>query len=335
MNSSSISISKAALIGVACLVLVESYLGTFSDDQFTRIGLQRTAELEQQSAPLIEIFGDSVADGGINEVLLARELGLKQDELVNASIPGTHAYYAYFVLKRQIDAGHVPKNIILAYNARSYARAPGEKFLARFARWREMPTAVRHGIPFEDLARSVVARFSFSLRYRDELNAMIRTKGGGGFFDPQVTPAEDRAVRTARLPVLRPAPSRMASASGFNPGFHGGSFIPAAEITSSLRSFFELTQKHQIEVFLVSMPKTEEAKRRHNDNGFDAAYEGFMDNMAMQGGAHWLLREQLPLAADCFSDAVHLTPCAAFDFSLLLAEKMKISGMLQGIHDKH
>lgn len=312
------------------IAIVESYLGTSSEDQFTRIGVQRSIELEQRSAPLVEIFGDSVADGGINEVLLARELGLEQSEVVNASIPGTHAFYAYFVLKRQLDAGHVPKFVILAYNARSYTRAPGEKFLARFARWSDMPKSINMGIPFEDIARSVVARFSFSLRYRDELNVMIRTRDGGGFFDPRLTPAEDYAARIARLPVSRPAPPQIPSRSSFNPGFHSGTFLPAKEIRRSLCSFFELAQQHQIKVFLVSMPKTEEASRRHIGNGFDAAYEAFMDTLVQKHGARWLIRDQIPLSSESFSDAVHLTPCAAFDFSLLLAEKIKMAGFSHG-----
>lgn len=333
-NNSSISIFSPALIYFLLLIFINICFSFVPEGWFTRTAQQRCLELVEQDAPSVQIFGDSVADGGINEKVLAESLGVETAVLVNHSIPGTTAYCAYPLLKRQINAGKVPKAVILAYNCRSYTIPLVHKFLGRFSTWEELWEAQFLGLSFEEGLHCAVSRLSLIWRYREELNAIARSGQGWEFFNPSITAVENRVSRLLRLPESRPLVTSRKQIREFNPAFHRMQFRRNELIDCSLKAFFELCHLNGVQVFFVNMPKPIMAARVHAENGFDSSYYAYLDGLVERGDAKWLLREQLELPASSFLDAVHLTPCAAFDFSLLLSEKMKMSGIVKRIHDK-
>ncbi len=321
-NSGWVNVRRAALGCMAMVVLIESALCFAPEGRFTLTAKQRMSELTELPSPKMQIFGDSVSDSGINERILTEALGLNPGELINYSIPGTTAYCAYSLLKRQISAGRVPKTIILAYNDRSYTLPLVSKFLGRLGSWDDFWDGMTHGVSLENLLSSLTCRTSFTLRYREELNSIIRTGEGLDYFNPQLNRALSRSERYERLPILLPLQAVNKQPRALNPEFHRHPFRFNNETAASLHEFFQLTRQHQIKVLFVSMPKTIEAVALHDENGYNTAYQHFIKHMVEAYGAKWLLGAPTSLPPEDFSDAVHLTPKAAFLFSHQLATRL-------------
>lgn len=307
---------------MALVTLIEATFSFLPEGAFTRNAQVRTRELVTLPAPVVQIFGDSVS-AGLNESIISHDLGINSYDLVNHSIAGTTAYSAYFLLRRQLDAGIVPKAVILAYNARSYCIPLAPKFLGRFATWNELGIAAKFGLPLDDWLTSLACRGSYSLRYREELNAIARTGSGWDYFNPSVTPTLSYSERLASLPVTLPASQERPHAPEYNRAFYGVNFVPNEAIQRSLDEFFELARTHSIQVYVLSMPKTVVTAELHARNGFDKAYDDFIELQVKRHGAEWLLREQSALVASDFLDAVHLTPRAAFQFSKRVADRIR------------
>lgn len=313
-------------VGSALLLLlvIETVLNGCLVGRFTRTALLRMEEMTSLEAPLIQIFGDSVSDSGINERVIAGALGYSAAEFINFSIPGTTAYCAYPLLKRQIEAGRVPQVVILAYNDRSYTIPLVPKYLGRVGSWSELTEAVRFGVPLETMLSSLACRVSFTLRYREELNAIARTGEGWDYFDPGLNQPTARAARYSALPVEPPSRRPPAVPRQINSEFHRHLFRRSPETTASLGAFFDLAKRHGVHVYLLRMPKTEKAEELHDKNGFNKECVEFLDELVQKHGASWLLRRPATLPPECFVDAVHLDAKAAFDLSL------EISRLLRG-----
>jgi hypothetical protein len=311
------------LIGIIELVLASSA----TEGAFTRTAIKRSADMMVAEAPTVQIYGDSVADGALNEKVIAKKLGVSSSKFVNYSVPGSTAICAYPLLKRQIEAGRTPQVIILAYSARSYAVPLSEKFFGRFATWGELFEASEYGLTAGDVIKAILCRSSFSLRYREELNGIVRSGGHGlDYFSEKKRPAVGLAERRSSLSDVAPTPIDSSVAGGtkiFNPTFANVAFTPPSISSQSMERFLELAKKHQIKVFLISVPKPQEAHALHDRNGFNSNYAAFLSNLRDQHGVRLVLAEAPVWDLSEFSDSVHLGPQAAWKFSELVAEKLQ------------
>jgi hypothetical protein len=319
-------VRKALLLAATAFLVIEVSLNFLLQGRFTRDAIQRLEEVSNGGAPDVEVFGDSVADGGINERLVATRLGLSPSQFINASIPGSTSYWAYPLLKRQVAAGSIPKIIVLAYNDRSYTIPILPKFLGRVGEFSDFRDAVKFRVPAEILFTSIVSRAFFSIRYREELNSIIRSGEGLDYFDLRSNKPLTRTERFALLPLEKPKEVRREQPVEFSGAFHGHPFRPNAQVVASLGAFFQLASEHRIKVLIVTMPKTRRAVEFHDRNGYNQGYLQFMDDLCQSYGATWLFREAEALPATDFGDGVHLTRAAAFDFSERLADLLKTAG---------
>lgn len=286
--------------------------------QFSRMMTVRTHELVSLPRVRVQIFGDSVTDGALNDKVLAAASGLSLAELRNASIPSSSAFFAAPLLERQLAAGNAPDILILGYNARSYAVPMVSKFMAHVATVGEAMVVLRQDRPrVEDALLGLVQRGSFSNRYRPELNSWLRYGSGHEVFDPQLSPATGIEERRQQLPThLNEVEAKPeGQVVEFAPGFSNDRFVLQPEMRRSLERFFEVAASAGIEVWLVSMPKPPAAQALHEKNGFNAAYAALLKEVSARPGVRVLLSEQRTLPAPSFLDAVHLTRPAAIEFS--------------------
>ena len=79
---------------------------------------QIRTRVEQQPAPTIQVLGDSVAAGGVLGTLLGNGVGVS---VRNDSIAGGGPAFSYFLLKAQIEAGNVPKVLIVAHSPHTFS----------------------------------------------------------------------------------------------------------------------------------------------------------------------------------------------------------------------
>ena len=309
---------------LAFFLIVEGALLWVPEGLFTRTAHKRLAEIRADPAPMVQIFGDSVAESGLNENALGKNLQIPAGQIANRAIPGTTVLCAQPCLARQIQSGQAPKVIILAYCPRSYALPFPAKFYGRIASWSEFADARSQGITSMEWLYSLMCRGAFTLRYRQELNGLARTGRGWDFWRPSRTPAVGFSERSASLPDAPPRaqPARKIPVA-FNAGFHAIAFHPPPEVGTALGSFFTLAREHGVRVLIVSMPKTSATQAYHEANGLNAAYDRFLAGLRQRYGAEILLREQQALPTGDFSDGVHLTPEAAWRFS------EKVNGLLR------
>ena len=309
----------ALLTAVSAVVGIECTLDwLLPEAQFSRMMTVRTRELVALPRVRVQIFGDSVTDGALNDKVLAAASGLSVNQLRNASIPSSSAYFAAPLLERQLAAGNAPDILILGYNARSYAVPMVPKFLAHMATAGEAMVMLRQDRPrVEDALLGLVQRGSFSHRYRPELNSWLRYGSGHEVFDPKLSPATGIEERRQQLPTnLNEVEARpKGQVVEFAPGFSNDRFVVQPEMRRSLERFFDLAAGAGIEVWVVSMPKPPAAHALHESNGFNTAYEALLGEFAPRPGVRVLLREQQTLPATSFIDAVHLTRPAAMEFS--------------------
>lgn len=313
----------ALTVTVVVICGVEAWLSHGREGLFTRTARQRAAEMVRLPTPIVQIYGDSVSDSALDEVILEQALQLPQGAVRNYSIPGTTAYCAYPLLARQIAEGKVPRAIVLAYNPRSYTVPLTEKFLGRFATWPELWEAWRLGVPLETWLHSLACRISFSLRYRQELNSVVRSGAGWDFFDPQRTPVETIEQRRTRMAIASTPAPRNDAARDFNPEFHRAAFRRAREIDGSLNAFFTLARQHGIQVVMVSMPDPPGAHAHREANGFNRDYSAYLQGLADHHGAQLAWPQIDVLPATDFSDAVHLTRPAAHQLSQRLGPALR------------
>lgn len=281
---------------------------------------KRTREMLELPRARIQIYGDSVADGALNDKVLAAACGLSLNDLQNVSLPSSSAFFAATLLERQIQSGTAPQILILAYNARSFSVPMVPKWIAHFAGRPETFSMIREDRPPPDaILRGFLNRFSFCCRYQTELNSVVRYRTGQEVFQPHLTPALGILERQAALPAsLAELPAENAkpgSAAAFAPGFSNGPFLLHPEMRRSLDRFFDLAAEAGITVLIVSMPKPPAAQELHEKNGFNFAYQELLTQFSTRSGVRLLLQEQRTLPPEDFFDAVHLTRHAAIRFS--------------------
>ncbi len=308
------------------LLLVEGGLRLLPEPFPSRTIKELIPEMMTLPTPVIQVYGESVTYGAINDWVVADAVGMSLEELRNDAVPSTCAFFAYPLLKRQIQKGIVPKVIVLGYVSRSYCVSMVPKFLSHVATLGDMAeTAFILQPPLDPFLQGIMGRVSFAYRYRAEYNDLLRERFSSEGLTTFTLPTTSLLERQRGLPrvLAEAAADQNASQAEAMVRFFDIAFAPPAELERSLDLFLALAREHGIRVLLVSMPKPASMKASHEASGFDQAYDRFMDRMTQHEHVSWLVREQASLPASDFMDGVHLTRAAGFRFSQDLGQKLK------------
>src|SRR4051812_15345955 len=120
---------------IAAVLVIESALRLLPEGFMTRTLQHRAEEIRNLPATTIQVVGDSVSSA-LRAAQLQRLVG-GNSEVSNYSLPGTSPMFNYFVLRREISAGQVPRIILFAPHPCTWGTPFVDRFLARFANPRE------------------------------------------------------------------------------------------------------------------------------------------------------------------------------------------------------
>lgn len=285
-------------------------------------------DMESLPAPEIQIYGESVTSGAVNDWVLADALGMDLSQIRNDSVTSTSAFFAYLQMKRQIEKGRVPPVLILGYVSRSYTVPMVPKLMSHVASASDIAEiSLDFRPPLETVLQGLAGKVSCLYRYRTEYNDLLKQGFGKKGLATYSLPTVGILERQENLPRSLDAASsgQDAAQAAAMMRFYDLQFAPPPEMQRSLKSLFQLARQHHIRVLLLSMPKPEELFAAHEKSGFNREYDQFMNGFVNEGAAEWLIREQQALPATDFMDGVHLTRAAGFKFSQQVASRLKTS----------
>ena len=160
-------LSAMALLAGA-VVVIEAGLGLWGPEcTLVKEYRQVIARAMREPAPDLLIMGDSVARGSILAGVVAEQLGPELSAR-NDAMQGTGPEVAYFTLKRELDAGKVPKAVLYAPSPHTFASTRMHIAAGGFCTWPEVIDLLRSGHDRIDILGSTLLR-SPTPDYRDSL----------------------------------------------------------------------------------------------------------------------------------------------------------------------
>lgn len=166
-------LERAVKLTIAIVIAVELALAFVPENTMIRTMHWMREVLAVNPAADVQIHGDSVAQGALFATEIAKELppGTK---VWNAALQGSGPEFTYFLLKKQIAGGHVPKSIVLAPLPHTLVTERTAVLVGVFLDWREIPEAMIESHHFFDALQGVLAKLSFTLRHREELSELAK-----------------------------------------------------------------------------------------------------------------------------------------------------------------
>lgn|GEM_PF-3180928 len=312
-------IFAAALLAVA----IDAALHLLPEGFMTRTLHLRAQEIVQRQAPRIQIMGDSVS-AALRPPVIASQIGCPPEEIANYSLPGTSPLFAYFTLRREIEAGRIPKAIVFAPHPGHFSTPMFERLLGRFATTREAWDYARAGAKLDDMLFGGVCRLSYTMRYREELYGVV-LQGDREFFHTLKTPAVSLAITEAGLPK----PEEPAEGSGptFREGELPGPLLAGFSVDplcgKFVERFLDLAEAHQIQVLWVSMPGIGVLHQRWERNGDLPRFQAYLEGLAQRHRNLTLLHPSVdPWPDRYFSDPRHFNHAGAWRLSEQLGQEL-------------
>jgi hypothetical protein len=296
------------------VVLVEIALRFMPAGYMVRTANARLAEILSLPAPQVQIMGDSVS-AAINSANLAEAAGLPAGSVQNYSVPGTSPVFAYYTLKREIDAGRTPATILYAPHPANLETPMVDRFVGRLGAPAEDVDLFRHGVTLPEWLFGACCRASIAMRYREEMRVAF-TEGDFGFFTTLRTPTVSVAASQTPIPATVQAANRPAfSAASFPPQLSTPFFLDPVN-RNYIGLFCDLAGSKGIVVCWVTMPvnSTFAGLAMKGQAGED--YENFLTDLAARHANVRLLHPQIEIYPDSdFADPWHLNPHGALKFS--------------------
>lgn len=313
-------LARAIRATIVIVVVIEAALAFSPENVMIRTMRWMRAALALDPTPAVQIHGDSVAQGA----LLAGEIekSLPQGTVVwNAALQGSGPEFTYFLLKRQIEGGHVPGAIVMAHSPHTFVTERTGVLVGGFLDWREVPEALATGHHFFEALYGVLCRLSFTLRHHEELGELLKGRRAAiaTWNDPIPTEAWVRKVGGE-------AEARWAREGKGAPGPIHPVYRQRFEVDPGEREYLgrtlALAHSHSIPVYWVTLPEHAAIKAVRDSVRFAPFYYAFVDSLAKTGEVRVLQREFEVLPAEEFSDYTHLRLRAALAFSREIGEKL-------------
>lgn len=308
----------AIILFVAMVIAIETALSLLPPNRLVRL-FQVNRMVSGQAAD-VQIMGDSVAQGGIIAEDLERMLSDKK--VVNRALAGTGPEFSYFILKHDLQLGKVPKTIVYAPSAHTFASLRISRLVGAFCDWPEIFEIVASGKePFEVLY-GIFCKLSYTLRYREQIAETIK---GGGRSTTEIAAAAVPVKQSSlsqpetRFPKehMHPMYRKKFEVQEFNRFF--------------LEKFLELAARHDIKIFWATrpvLPVIYESRKLFN---FDADFFQFLDDLSQRHNIHVLQKEFLLFDEAKFSDYTHLNKTGAEQFTRILGEKLFATGQFRNV----
>ncbi len=308
------------LIGV---LLIETCLRLLPEGYMTRTIQHRAEEVRYLPPADIQLMGDS-ATSAVRTSLLERTIGASH-QVSNYALPGTSPLFNYFVLRRQIATGKIPKLIVLAPNPFTWGDPMLDRFLARFATPGESARFLLDGGKPSDWFYGTLCRFSYTLRYREEFYKAI-TSADTTFFRQLENPISSVQNTRAKIaeteaPPVEPATS-VIDTNNLPPLFLAPITIhPYNELY--LAKLCKLAEANGIRILWLSLPVPQLLQEKFPNPQRALAYSRFVERMTAKHKNLFAPSTAVPTLPDThFMDAWHMNAYGAWVFSRQVGEQI-------------
>ncbi len=308
-NPSSTSSSKterarrALLLAATLIVLLETAFAFLPENKLV---ITFRADSIPAQGPDWQIMGDSVAKGGIlpAQVMAA----LPPGTLVhNAAVAGTGPEFAYFILQRQIALGKAPKAILYAPSPHTFSSERVALLVGGYARWGEIATIASLGNEIPEVAYGVLCKFSYTLRYREQLGGLIK----GHRLDAEEqgnAPTGEQRARHYTVATIHPMYKKPFKVADFN--------------RALLEKFLGLATENHIPVYWFTMPVMPAVEEGRAPHHFNDDYTAFLADLKQRHSVQILQSDFQVWDETNFHDMTHLNSTGAIRLSKLLGEKL-------------
>jgi len=307
------------------LIVFELGLGLILPEGAFVRGLEEIeTEIQQLDAPDIQIFGDSVAYGGIWEEIVAESLGDGRT-VGNYSIPGICPLFARSLLEDQLAAEKKPEAIVVAFSLAKYSSPSTVNFLSRHATSGEMLNLLGHGVGQADVVRGHLGRLSYTLRYQAELRQAIVSADPSFFRSLWEEPKSisGRPNRFAKIDLIRERSERRFQFENLTKE-QRLPFTPTESVQHSLWQFFQVATDAGVDLYLVAPPITGASAECWGPEG-EERWLKFSEKAHRDFGIVLLGEGFTTYPDDHFRDPWHLSGIGAGRFSRELGDLLRKS----------
>ena len=183
-----------------------------------------------------------------------------------------------------------------------------------FATFDEALDLLRNGAPISEFLFGAACRASYTLRYREELQAVV-TQGSLEFFQAMKKPIVSMRESQQRTNEPEPPPPKVFSPNELSPQL-SAPFRLSPLNARYLDKFCDLAAEHHIPIAWVSPPTIAALKQRGFGNTADGKYFAFLQSMAARHPNVTILHPEIDVMPDSdFTDAWHLNRYGAWQFS--------------------
>jgi hypothetical protein len=316
-----------AAFGLFCVI--EYVLAVlFPDSRMVEVAKATAVAIETHETPEIMVLGDSVSLGSIWSVEIEDVLG-GQTKVANYSIPGINPVTSYYLLRRQIKTGNVPRTILYAHSAHTFSEDTRiAQQVGAFNNLEETIDLYRSAYDPYELLYGTLSRWSYTIRYRSSFRDLL-TRGDVSFFTRTRLGVDFGQARLERYLANDDLFSQINSGGLPQPPprilFRTFDIADSKQIY--LHRTIELAQANDIRIAWVSMPMPESTYAIRSQNGFVESYYAQLDALVDKSHLEYLQRDILVLPDSEFRDYWHLQARTGITFSRHLGELLNSQGL--------
>lgn len=303
----------AVWLFVVGVLAIETALRFLPEGYMTRTLIHRTEEMRNLPPTDIQLMGDS-ATSAIRAGSLEQAVG-GDVTIGNYSLPGTSPMFGYFLLRRQIAAGRIPRIIILAPSPFTWGDPMIDRFLGRFATPAESLRFLRDQHNLSDWLYGTLCRLSYTLRYREELYKLVTVGDFMHFttFERPVSSVQNTRAKIAQAESEPQKPTQSVLDLGNIPPLIRAPISIDRYNEYYLDKLCALSKANGIRVVWLTLPVAESL---YPGEARTAAYLHFIARMKAMHPNLATISEGIPTMPDSYySDPWHMNPYGARVFS--------------------
>ena len=316
-------LAKSVKLTIAILVAIELVLAFVPENTMLRTMHWMRALLAKRPAADVQIQGDSVAQGALLAGEIEKQLP-PGTTVWNASIQGSGPEFTYFLLKKQIAQGHVPKAIVIAHSPHTLVTERTAILVGGFLGWTEIPEAMVESHHFFDALQGVLSKLSFTLRHREEIADWVKGRRPPEAWDAPI-PTEKWVLDSGAKSEEKWAHEGKGPLGPIHPVYLQPFVVDKGE-HEFLALTFALAKAHGVRVYWLTLPEHEAVAAARAPYHFARDYYTFEDSLAARGDVTLLKRDFEVLPASDFSDYTHLRLPAALRLSREVGKDLAAEG---------
>ncbi len=282
----------------------------------TRNSSERTF-LAQSETPDVQIIGDSVAYFGLISSALVDDpsIYVRNDALSGSLLP-----YSYYVLRREFEAGRIPRAVVLAHSPFGFGQPAIREMAATFLDWEELADLALDG-EWQQALYGALARSSYILMNRQSFRNLLMS-GDWRFF---ATPTASHVHKTVSDVDLLETYRTNATAKRPVDGWKGPTNLEALhqlaifrvrrETDRYFRKLLALAKEYDVPVFWITLPVSSSIRESLRDTHFEEDLSAYLARFERSGDLIVLERSLLAYDDRMFADEIHPTVAVTVRFS--------------------